>query len=63
MSGIDQISLGFLLFDAARLLRRRFEQECRDRPMTSAHLRIIKVLRHNEGTGQGRSPVCSISNR
>ena len=45
-------SLGFLLSDAARLLRRRFEQESRDIPMTSAQLQIIARLTRNEGIGQ-----------
>ena len=47
-----QTSLGFLLVDAARLLRRRFEQENRDMPMTSAQLQIIARLSKNEGIGQ-----------
>jgi MarR family transcriptional regulator for hemolysin len=37
-------SLGFLLFDAARLLRRRFEQESRDIPMTSAQMEIVQPM-------------------
>ncbi len=45
-------SLGFLLADASRLLRRRFEQESRDIPMTSAQLQIIARLTRNEGIGQ-----------
>ncbi len=45
-------SLGFLLMDAARLLRRRFEQESRDIPMTSAQLKIIARLIRNEGISQ-----------
>ena len=45
-------ALGFLLTDAARLLRRRFEQESRDIPMTSAQLQIIARLKRDEGMGQ-----------
>jgi DNA-binding MarR family transcriptional regulator len=45
-------SLGFLLLDTARLLRRRFEQESRDMPITSAQWLIIGRLVHNEGIGQ-----------
>lgn len=45
-------TLGFLLADAARLLRRRFEQESRDIPMTSAQLQVIARLTRNEGIGQ-----------
>lgn len=45
-------NLGFLLADAARLLRRRFEQESRDIPMTAAQLRILVWLARNEGVGQ-----------
>ncbi len=52
MKNATQPSLGFLLSDAARLLRRRFEQESRDIPMTSAQLQIIARLTRNEGIGQ-----------
>jgi DNA-binding MarR family transcriptional regulator len=48
----DRPTLGFLLADAARLLRRRFEQESRDIPMTSAQLQIVARLKHNEGISQ-----------
>ena len=46
------LSLGFLLADAARLLRRRFEQNCRDLDMTSAQMRIIARLARSEGISQ-----------
>ena len=49
---LPPISLGFLLADASRLLRRRFEQEVRDIPMTSAQLQILGRLKRNEGIGQ-----------
>ncbi len=45
-------SLGFLLIDAARLIRRRFEQESRDIALTSAQLHIVARLSKNEGIGQ-----------
>jgi len=45
-------SLGYLLADASRLLRRRFDQESRDLPMTSAQLQIVARLSRNEGISQ-----------
>lgn len=45
-------TLGYLLFDAARLIRRRFEHESRDIPMTSAQLQIIARLKRKEGVSQ-----------
>jgi MarR family transcriptional regulator, transcriptional regulator for hemolysin len=45
-------SLGFLLSDAARLLRRRFDQHAGDIPMTGAQLRIVGQLARNEGVSQ-----------
>ncbi len=47
-------TLGWLLLDAARLLRRRMEHEARDMPMTPAQLRILGRLLHNEGISQAR---------
>ncbi|MBP7243111.1 MarR family transcriptional regulator [Amaricoccus sp.] len=44
--------LGFLLSDASRLLRRRFEQASRDLPMTMAQLQILGRLSKAEGIGQ-----------
>jgi MarR family transcriptional regulator, transcriptional regulator for hemolysin len=52
MDQIEPPRLGFLLTDAARLMRRRFEQECRDIPMTSAQLQIVGRLKHNQGLSQ-----------
>jgi DNA-binding MarR family transcriptional regulator len=52
MQSSEPPSLGMLLSDATRLLRRRFEQESRDIPMTSAQLHIIARLIRNEGIGQ-----------
>lgn len=48
----DPPSLGFLLADASRLLRRRLERESRDIAMTPAQLRIVARLARNEGTSQ-----------
>jgi MarR family transcriptional regulator for hemolysin len=45
-------SLGFLLIDAARLVRRRFDEESRHLSMTSAQLQIVARLAKNEGIGQ-----------
>ncbi|MBO0905076.1 MarR family winged helix-turn-helix transcriptional regulator [Jiella sonneratiae] len=45
-------NLGFLLSDATRLLRRRFDQTSRDIDMTSAQMRIIVRLCRNEGISQ-----------
>lgn len=47
-----QKTLGFLLLDAARLLRRRFERESRDIPMTAAQLQIVARLKHEDGLTQ-----------
>jgi len=52
MKSTTHTTLGFLLADASRLLRRRFEKESRDIPMTSAQLHIIARLTRNEGIGQ-----------
>jgi len=47
-------SLGFLTIDAARLLRRRFQQETRHLQMTSAQLQILGRLAQNEGISQAQ---------
>lgn len=52
MEDSDQRRLGLLLADAGRLLRRRFEQESRDLPMSSAQMHIIVRLSRNEGISQ-----------
>jgi DNA-binding MarR family transcriptional regulator len=52
MENSSRPPLGFLLADASRLLRRRFERESRDIPMTPAQLRIIARLSRREGLGQ-----------
>ncbi|MEN3792316.1 MarR family winged helix-turn-helix transcriptional regulator [Fulvimarina sp. MAC3] len=52
MTDTTHPSLGFLLMDAGRLLRRRFEEDSRDLPMTGAQLRLVARLSKNEGIGQ-----------
>lgn len=47
-------SLGFLTIDAARLLRRRFDQETRHLDMTSAQLQILGRIIQNEGLNQAQ---------
>ena len=47
-------SLGFLIIDGARLLRRRFDQEMRHVDMTSAQLQILGRLAQNEGINQAQ---------
>jgi DNA-binding MarR family transcriptional regulator len=44
--------IGFLLKDASRLLRRRFEREIQGMPMTPAQLQVIAQLSRHEGIGQ-----------
>ncbi|MFC7399118.1 MarR family winged helix-turn-helix transcriptional regulator [Chelatococcus sp. GCM10030263] len=45
-------SLGFLLHDVARLLRKRFEQHTRDRGLTRSQWQVLAYLEKNEGTHQ-----------
>ena len=45
-------SLGFLLGDSSRLLRKRFDRLARSFGMTRAQWRVIDVLRRNEGINQ-----------
>jgi MarR family transcriptional regulator for hemolysin len=47
-------SLGFLIIDASRLLRRRFDQETRHLDMTSAQLQILGRIFRNEGINQAQ---------
>ena len=49
MDRLERTSLGFLLLDAARLLRRRFERESRDIPLTTAQLQIVARLKLRDG--------------
>jgi MarR family transcriptional regulator for hemolysin len=52
MDRIEHTSLGFLLLDAARVLRRRFERESRDIAMTTAQLQIVARLKLRDGMTQ-----------
>ena len=46
-------SIGFVLSDAARLLRRRFDERARAIGVTRAQWRTLTVLSRNEGATQG----------
>ena len=59
MDRIEQTSLGFLLLDAARVLRRRFERESRDIPMTTAQLQIVARLKRPRRHDPGRARVAA----
>lgn len=46
-------SLGFLLHEVARMLRRRFEQNARDLGLTRAQCQVLAYLSRCEGIHQG----------
>lgn len=46
-------SVGFLMSDVARLLRRRFDERARAIGITRAQWRTLTVLARNEGANQG----------
>lgn len=46
-------SMGFLISDVARLLRRRFDERARTIGVTRAQWRTLTVLSRNEGVNQG----------
>jgi MarR family transcriptional regulator, transcriptional regulator for hemolysin len=46
-------TLGFMLHDVARLLRKRFEQRARDLGLTRAQWQVLVYLALNEGIHQG----------
>jgi MarR family transcriptional regulator, transcriptional regulator for hemolysin len=48
-----QPTLGFLLHDVARLLRKRFEQRARDLGLTRSQWQALAYLSQNEGIHQG----------
>jgi MarR family transcriptional regulator, transcriptional regulator for hemolysin len=50
---VDHSTLGFLLHDVARLLRKRFEQRARCSGLTRSHWQTLAYLKHNEGIHQG----------
>src|SRR5260370_13640124 len=45
-------TLGFLLHDVARLLRRRFEQNARGSGLTRSQWQVLAYLANNEGINQ-----------
>jgi DNA-binding MarR family transcriptional regulator len=45
-------TMGFLLHDVARLLRRRFEQHARDSGLTRSQWQVLAYLSQNEGINQ-----------
>src|ERR1700738_1911923 len=45
-------TLGFLLHDVARLLRRRFEQNARGSGLTRSQWQVLTYLAQNEGISQ-----------
>lgn len=45
-------TLGFLLHDVARLLRKRFEQHARDTGLTRSQWQVLAILAPNEGIHQ-----------
>ncbi|MYZ49754.1 MarR family winged helix-turn-helix transcriptional regulator [Propylenella binzhouense] len=47
-------SLGFLITDAHRLLRRRFEEKARGTGLTATQWQMLARLSHNEGINQVR---------
>jgi MarR family transcriptional regulator, transcriptional regulator for hemolysin len=49
---VDLSGLGFLLHDAARLFRRRFEQKAQHHGLTSAQWRLLARLSRQEGLNQ-----------
>src|SRR5919205_2079152 len=53
MSDTPQRTLGFLLHDAARLLRKRFEQNARGLGLTRSQWQVLAHLAEREGIHQG----------
>lgn len=47
------VTVGFLLHDVARLLRKRFEQNARDLGLTRSQWQVLVYLARNEGIHQG----------
>jgi DNA-binding MarR family transcriptional regulator len=48
----DSSSLGFLLHDVARLMRKRFEQHARGSGLTRSQWQVLAYLSRNEGISQ-----------
>ena len=53
MSSTPHRTLGFLLHDVARLMRKRFEQHARELGLTRAQWQVLVHLSQNEGIHQG----------
>jgi MarR family transcriptional regulator for hemolysin len=51
---VDSPTLGFLLHEVARLLRKRFEQNARDSGLTRSQWQVLAYLAQNEGINQAR---------
>jgi MarR family transcriptional regulator for hemolysin len=49
---VNSPTLGFLLHEVARLLRRRFEQNARDSGLTRSQWQVLMYLAQNEGINQ-----------
>jgi len=49
----SQPTVGFLLHDVARLLRKRYEQHARDLGLTRSQWQVLAYLAKNEGIHQG----------
>src|SRR5262245_29823087 len=49
----DTKIVGLLLIDVARILRKRFDQNCRGTGLTRAQWQVLSSLYHNEGMTQG----------
>ena len=47
-------TLGFLMSDVSRLMRRRFDERARRSGATSAQWRALKLLERHEGVNQGK---------
>jgi DNA-binding MarR family transcriptional regulator len=47
-------SLGFLVSDVSRLMRRRFDERARKSGATGAQWRTLKILERHEGLNQGQ---------
>jgi len=52
-AGMPSQTVGFLLHDVARLLRKRFEQQARDLGLTRSQWQVLAYLARNEGIHQG----------
>ena len=52
MTEVESPTLSFLLHEAARLLRKRFEQVARDSDLTRSQWQVVAYLDQNEGINQ-----------